>query len=357
MTEAKKISKWSKQLDQLEGYVDPKYDAYAPENCMYTPSPSVNFIFNNKSHGIPKGSAVLLYGDQKSGKTFFINSMLEKMCKDDPEAMALFYNTEMRTSYQSGLFKGIDRDRVKYYDTNRPEEIFDKIEQDILPMLQEGMPIKYIVIDSLSSMAGTKSMKDGQSVNDHLMGDEALTLKKGLKKLLPITRRRGIILISTVHMVANFDAGSHGPKTKANTTSATRHGYDYFVAIKRANAAEDKQDLAGQKYEDESIRDSRGNKDATGHKIQVKMDQSSFGGAGRVGLITLSYEHGIINIEEEIFELCKGCGIIENLGAGGYMLYGEKVRGKAEVAKRIKESPELQAKLLADLKALDFEAV
>ena len=105
------------------------------------------------------------------------------------------------------------------------------------------------------------------------------------------------------------------------------------------------------------MKDARGNKDITGHKIVLKMEESSCGTPGRSAFVTLDYTHGIINIEEEIFELCKGCGIIENVGAGGYVLYGEKIRGKAEVAKRIKDSPELQQKLLADLKALDVEAV
>ena len=351
------MGNWEKALRQLPGAVDVKRDAYDPKNCLYTPSPSVNYMFANKAHGIPKGTGVLFYGRNKSGKSLMIQAAIAEMHRRDPEGIAIVYNTEMRGFLQTGSFMGVDPARVIIYDTNNPEEIFVVFERDIGAMINDGMPLRIVAVDSFNSIGGTKSLVEDRSVNDHLMGDKAITIQRGLEKMVPILKRNNIVFFGTAQMRDNFDAGPYGPKEKAGVTWAVKHTFEYMVSVRKSNDKDDKVDLSGNKFEDEEMKDARGNKDITGHKIVLKMEESSCGTPGRSAFVTLDYTHGIINIEEEIFELCKGCGIIENVGAGGYVLYGEKIRGKAEVAKRIKDSPELQQKLLADLKALDVEAV
>lgn len=349
------MSKWTKMLRDYSDAVDNSYDAFAPENCIYTPSPYVNWIFANKANGIPKGSSVLFFSEAKSGKSLMIQAIVGQMHQDDPEGIAILFNTEMRGKFQKNLFKSIDPDRLIVYDTNRPEEVFDRFERDIVPMIQDGMPLRMIAIDSLTAIGGTKSLSGDRSVNDHLIGDRALTISKGLQKLVPYTKRHNITFLASSQVRANIDAGGspHASKEKAAASYAEKHTFEYFVSIKRANAADDKVDIEGNKYEDDTIKDARGNKDITGHKIYFKMDQSSIGTAGRSGILTLDYTEGIINQHEEIFDLGKNTGVIKNLNAGSYEIYGEKIRGKAEVASRIKQDPELAKRIIEDVKKLD----
>ena len=351
------MSNWQKALKQLPGSVDFKRDAYASENCLYTPSPSMNYIFANKAHGIPKGTGVLFYGRNKSGKSLMIQAAIAEMHRRDPEGIAIIYNTEMRGFLQNGSFMGVDPNRIVIYDTNKPEEIFDTFERDIGALIADGMPLRIVAIDSFNSIGGTKSLVEDRSVNDHLMGDKAITIQRGLEKIVPIIKRNNLVFIGTAQMRDNFDAGQYGPKEKAGTTWAVKHTFEYMVSVRKATAADDKEDLAGNKFEDSHLKDIRGNKDITGHKIILKMEESSVGTPGRSALVTLDYERGIINQHEEIFELSKNLGIIDNIGAGSYGLYGEKIRGANNVATKIKESSELQQKLLADIKALDAKAV
>ena len=37
-------NKWFKQLTEFDGAVDYDYDSFAAENCLYTPSPYMNWI-------------------------------------------------------------------------------------------------------------------------------------------------------------------------------------------------------------------------------------------------------------------------------------------------------------------------
>lgn len=347
-------NKWTKQLQAYEDIVKYEYDAFAPENCIYTPSPYVNWIFANKSQGIPKGTGTLFFSEPKAGKSLMIQAIVGELHKRDPEAIAIIFNSEMRGAFQQGLFKDIDKDRLIIYDTNRPEDIFDRIERDIQPMIQEGMPLGLVAFDSITNIGGTKSMSADRSVNDHLIGDKALTITKGWEKVIPIFKRNKIPYIGVEQMRKNVDASNpHAPKEKMAGVFSTKHAFEFFVSIRRANAAEDKVDIEGNKFENEGVKDARGNKDQTGHKIYFKMEQSSLGTAGRAGVLTIDYKEGIINVHEEIFELGKNTGIIKNVGAGSYELYGEKIRGKAEVANRIKDDSELAQKILADIKALD----
>jgi hypothetical protein len=347
-------NKWTKQLQAYEDIVKYDYDAFAPENCIYTPSPYVNWIFANKSQGIPKGTGTLLFSEPKAGKSLLIQAIVGELHKRDPQAIAIIFNSEMRGAFQQGLFKDIDRDRLIVYDTNRPEDIFDRLERDIQPMIQEGMPLGLVAFDSITSIGGTKSMAADRSVNDHLIGDKALTITKGWEKVIPIFKRHKIPYIGVEQMRKNVDASNpHAPKEKMAGVFSTKHAFEYFISIRRANAADDKVDIAGNKFENDAVKDARGNKDQTGHKIYFKMEQSSLGTAGRAGVLTIDYKEGIINVHEEIFDLGKNTGIIKNLNAGSYELYGEKIRGKAEVAARIKDNPETAAKILADIQALD----
>lgn len=349
-------NKWLKQLTAYEDTVNFEYDAFAPENCIYTPSPYVNWIFANKSHGIPLGSTVLMYSSAKAGKSLMMQGIIGQLHQSDPEAIAIVFNTEMRGKFQKDLFKTIDKDRMVIYDSNRPEDVFDRFERDIVPMIQDGMPLKVVCIDSLTAIGGTKSLSGDRSVNDHLVGDHALTINKGLDKIVPYCKKYNITLIMSSQIRANVDASNpHAPKEKMAESWKVQHTAEYFISIRRATAADDKTDLEGNKFEEEGIKDARGTKDQTGHKIYFKMEQSSIGTAGRAGVTTVDYRHGFINQHEEVFELGKNTNIIKNLGAGSYEVYGEKIRGKAEVARRIKEDKDLYNRILEDVKKLDSE--
>lgn len=343
---------WMKQLKQYDDAVKYEYDSFAPENCLYTPSPYMNWIFANKANGVPKNASILFFSEPKAGKSLSIYAMIMEMQKRDPEGIAIYFNTEMRGQLQHGVFAGLDRDRMVIYDTNDPVEIFDRVENDIRAMVQDGMPLRMIAIDSLTNIMGVKRGAS-DSVGNHLMGDQALTLQVGLSKLVPFCKRNNILLIGTSQMRANLDAGSYGPKEKMAAQWATKHAFEYFVSLKRAGSADDKVDIEGKTFEEEDIKDARGNKLLNGHKVFAKMEQSSIGQAGRAGVFTLSYDEGIVNIHEEIFWLGKNTGVISLEGTKKYSFEGQTFNGKKECALAIRDDVKLAAAVLAAVIKLD----
>lgn len=342
---------WLKQLRSYDDTVDYEYDSFSAENCLYTPSPFFNWIFANKSHGIPKNSAILFFSEQKAGKSLCCYAMILEMQRRDPTGIAIFFNTELRGQLQHGIFPEIDKERMIIYDTKDPVEIFDRIENDIKPLVQDGMPLRMIVIDSLTNIQGVKR-KDAASVEDHLRGDHALTLQAGFDKLMPFCKNNKILLVGTSQMRANQDGGPYGPKDRMAEGWITKHSFEYFVSVKRANAADDKKDLSGKTFEDTSGKDARDENLLTGHKIYVKCEGSSIGPQGRAGVFTMDYKRGIINQHEEVFFLGKNTGVIKCEGRT-YTFGDHRAIGQEAFANLIKGDPTLHTAILEEVRKLD----
>ena len=334
------------KLQKMDGAIDKKYNPFAKENVLRSPSPSLNWIFG-KGSGIPFGYSAIFYGPPKAGKSLASYLMAAQLHKDDPEAIVIRFDTEMRAEAQVDEIWGIDPDRFIAFNVNDPTEIYDRIANEFMPMLEAGAPIKMIIIDSLNGMKGVKRMgKD--SVADHLMGDDALTHGVGLKNILPVVRKHKIALLCTSHIRANFDAGMYGPKEKMAGGYAQKHFFEYFVEVKRDGSSKTKIE------DQDGGADFRGKKEMTGHRIFVKMAESSVGVAGRSGAFTLDYKKGLINVGEEIATLAKKYELVEMPNNRTYIVGEKKYTSKADFNQALEEDQELALELLEQVYARDI---
>lgn len=345
-------NKWMKQLRQAEGAVDPQYDALAPENVIKSPSPSLNWICG-KTGGIPKGFSSVFYGPAKSGKSLASYLFAGQLHSVDPEAIVIRFDTEMRSTAQMKGNWGIDYDRFMAIDTNKPSQIFDYITKEINDMCEQGAPIRMIIIDSLTAIQGLRE-QNADSIENVQMADRAAMITKGLKQILPVIRKHKIALICTSHMRANLDAGLYGPKEKAALTFAEKHFFEMFVKVTRDNAKEGKSDLLGNALVDETVKDFKDNKEITGHKIYVKMEENSLGVAGRTGEFTISYEEGLINTHEEVFLLGINTGVVERPNNRTYVFDGKNYSSKADFANAIKNDKSLYDAILEKVRERDL---
>jgi archaellum biogenesis ATPase FlaH len=328
----------------MEGAVDTEYDFYAPQNVIRSSSPSLNWVFG-RGNGLPFGLSVIAFGPPKAGKSLVSNLMVAGLHKDFKDAIAIKFNTEMREgaqfSIKDQLKWNIDPNRYQAYDVNKPELIFDKITNEIEPMLEQGMPLKLIIIDSLNGVEGVKAAKK-ESILDFLVGDHALTIGEGLKRILPIIRKYKIALICTGHIRANIDVvgnPKYQPKTKLSGGYQEKHSIEYYLEVNRDNSSESK-------ITDEKIKDLKDNSEIIGHKIYCKMTESSTGVAGRSGRFTIEYDKGLVGIEEEIYELSKSLNIVERPNNTSYVFGGKKYVGKEAFITAIKDDEKLRAELL-----------
>lgn len=330
-------NKWMSQMYKMDAAVDPNYNFYIPENVVRTKSPSINWTFG-KGGGLPFGFGLLLYGKPKSGKSLTADVLAAGVHQQDPEGIVVKFDTEHREDNTSRAMWGVDDSRYMAFNTNEPKDIFDKIHDEFVPMLEAGFPLRMIIIDSVSGVEGVKA-KNAASVEDHQMGDKALTIGKGLTRILPIIRKYKIALVCCEHVRANLNAGAYGPKEKMAGAWAEKHFFEYYMEVKADGSAEGKKTITGDKFEGD-IKDAKGNKEQTARKVWVKMVDNTKSFSGRTVRVTFSRSEGLAHVEDELFELGWGLGIIEKSGSN-YTLNGQTFHGKPKTIAALKENKEL----------------
>jgi RecA/RadA recombinase len=352
-----------KKLSKLEGAVSRKYNPFV--HIIRTPSPSLNFTFG-RTHGLPLGYTLCLYGPPKGGKSLISYAMAGQLHADDPDAIIVKFNTEMREEAQltdeaaSKVFN-IDLSRYQGYDVNHPALVFDRIEKEIAAMCQDGAPIKMIVIDSLNGIQGRRTL-DRESIMKQQIGDLALTLQEGLKQILPVQRKYKFALVLTTHVSAEMDQMEQkrtGSKFKMAAGFGVQHHAEYFMLVERNKWLSGGQSILGEKLNAAGVGDVRDKSDGerTGHKIRVKMVDSSMGAKERVGEFTMDYKRGIINTHEEVFLLGVNRGIIERPNNLSYVYGDKKWSGKPAMVQALIEDPDLQKSIIAELKRRDLAGV
>jgi RecA/RadA recombinase len=343
-------------LQKLEGAVTGKIDPHS--YVIRTPSPSVNFIFGN-GHGLPRGFTQVLFGPPKGGKTVISNAAIGQLHQDDPEAYAVKFDTELRelgqmSDEQAELWK-IDRNRYLAYSVNSPDLIFDRIEKEIAGLCQDGMPLRLIVIDSITGIQGRRAM-NADTIMTQQIGDLALTLQDGFKRILPIQRKYGISVILTAHVRAEMDMQEQmrGNKFKMAAAFGVQHYAEYFTFVEPLKTKDGRADALGNKFEDDNVTDMNDNAEKTGHKIRVTMKDSSMGPKGRAGIMTLDYRRGIINTHEEVFTLGVNRGVLEKVNNVTYA-FGDKkwTGGRPAMLEAIRADKDLYDAILKELRVRD----
>jgi hypothetical protein len=328
-----------------------------------SPSPSLNFVFGN-GHGLPAGYSVLLYGPPRGGKSIISNAMAGQLMRDDPEAWVVKYNTEFREDGQLGEEQqkawGIDPSRYVAYERNDPE-LFDHIEQKLAALVDDGMPLKLVIIDSLTQIQGRRGM-NADTIMTQQIGDNAATVQEGLKRILPVQRRLGFALIVTSHIRSQIEKkGSSATVHTSQTTAVrpavsygTQHHCEYYLYVEPNTSKEGKEDLLGNTFEDKSVTDLNDNNERTGHKVKVRMMDSSLGPKGRCGQFTFDYHKGIVSTYEEVFLLGVNRGIIEKPNNLTYAFGDTKWVGRPACLGALKNDGILCEKILTELRRRDM---
>ena len=351
-------SKLFDKLKKMDGAVIGSFDRKS--TCVRSQSPSVNWAFAIKGGGIPLGFSGVFYGPPKGGKSLLVNSIVAQLHQDDPEAVAINFNTELRGSIQcseESLLKwGIDPERYMVFDVNQPEQIFDRIEHDLAALCEEGLKIKVIIIDSLNHIQGRRTM-NATSVNQQQIGDHAQTISVGLKRILPIIRKYGISLLATDHVRAELDQHEimRGNTVKMSSAWAAKHIFEFFCYVEPNKTKDGRTSLAGEEFVDKEIVDFMKKGQKTGHKLRFTIKESSFGKSGRVAEFTLDYDKGIVNQHEEIYTLGVQYGVIERPNNVTYKYKDENYRGVAAILTALKDNQIMQREVLDAVWMKEYE--
>jgi RecA/RadA recombinase len=343
------LKNFRKNLSKMDGYKDPSNLKDIHADVLQTSSPAVNFTFGN-GWGLPRGYSMMLFGPPRGGKTILCNDFIGQLHKTRPEAVALKFDTEMRVEGQMNTDQqkvwGIDPERYMTFEVNQADQVFDAIEKKIAA---EGV----VIIDSLTGIVGRRRA-NADSINDVVIGDNALTIQEGLKQILGVQRRCNFALIVTSHVRAQLDQTERmrGNVIRPAVSFGTLHHCEYYMYVEENRTKDARVDAEGNEFRDMEHKDMAGRGEKTAHKIRVRITDSSLGPKDRTGQFTLDYKHGIINQYEEIFLLASDRGIFTF--EGNTWVFGDKRFGSTEKALHgVKNDPQLQQDLLKALMGQD----
>jgi RecA/RadA recombinase len=292
------VNKWMKKLES--DFAKVASDMSRPsENVIQLKSPSFNWAVGNG--GLTEGKAVCFFGPESSGKSLLSQLCLIELQKKHPESIQILIDAEF--SFNADWFQklGGDLERLLVKQTNDPLEIFDWMEKDVLEMLQDGAPINGLMIDSVKSIRYPGDHKS-KSTDITMGGSGAKYLGPALKGLLPIIRRFNIttFLIQQVYEEMDQYKKMNNPWIIPDGR-ALKHFCDYMLQVERVDAK------AGRIEEGKTI---AGGAFQVGHKVRVKGKKNRVGAPYRVAEFSLRYDTGIVDTENETYELAKSLGVI-----------------------------------------------
>jgi RecA/RadA recombinase len=351
------LNKFAAKLRNLENAVTERFDPWASDNLLRSSSPSLNWLWG-KNHGIPLGYTTLAWGEQKAGKSVLGYDLVGDMHKRWPDSLAIKFDTEFRDDGQldedHAKAYGIDLDRYIPFQTNKPEKVFDLINNDVLDIIQQGGNVKLIIIDSISMLMGRRTAVQ-KSVSKFQIGDHAMTLQIGLQSMREMLFKNRIHLYLTAHARDEMDQAEimRGNKKKPAAAMAVKHLCEFILNVERNVTKDGRVDELGNKLVDESKADMSGSKEdsfeRTGHKIRFWLSGNTLGPANRVAETTFDYNKGFINQHEEVFNLGKNWGVIERPNAKTYKIGSETFNGKPATLAALASRPDLQKIVLAGL--------
>lgn len=199
-----------------------------------------------------------------------------------------------------------------------------------------------IIIDSLAAIAYPKEA-NAESTTNHIMGDAAQYLNRGMKAILPVIRRYGIFNILCQHVRDNMDPQSAKYKKYIIPGgNALKHLVEYWILCEKINAKDSKSF-------DSMMTDGSGNAIQTGHSIRVTMEENSLGPQNRKVEVKLDYAKGLVDSHEEIATIAVNMGVVQRPNNMTYVVGDKKWTGWANFLLGMKDDVEMQHRLIEQI--------
>ncbi len=293
------MSKWLSRMTSDLGMVaaELKNKALPP---VSTRSPSLNWA--TSIGGFQPGKISVLYGPEQSGKSLLAMMAIADEQKKDPEAIFVWFDAEY--SFNLALFEKIggDSSRLVIRRSNDPLKIFDYIGGEMLELLQEGAPIKGIVIDSIKAIRYPKETNMKQTTDQKMGGTGASYLPSTLKLVIPVIAEYNLLTFFIQQVTMEIDPMKALRNPYVITEGrALKHAADLMLEIVKLDTKN------GVLESGETI---TGAAQQTGHKVRIKVKKNRLGIPARMAQFTYHYDHGIVDTGGEIFELAKSLGIV-----------------------------------------------
>lgn len=307
-------------------------------------SPSLNWATTKR--GFIPGKINILYGPESCGKSMLAMMGIIELQRNNPEAIAVWFDAEFSFNTDFFVKLGGDPNRLIVRQSNDPLKIFDYIGGELLELLQEGAPVKAIVVDSVRAIRFPKDMK--KQTTDMVMGGTGANyLPSAFKLVLPVIHEFKLLTFFIQQVSIQIDPmkALRNPYVLPDG-QALKHAGDLMLEIIKLDTK------AGVIEQGSTI---AGGAQQTGHKIRIKVKKNRMGAPARVAQFTLSYDHGVVDTANEIFDLAKSLGVVfhpvnpetgrENAQMWQFGNY-DPIRGEANMRAFVASSKNIQDEVL-----------
>lgn len=293
-------NKWLSRLTKDFGEVAENLPS-PTQNVIKFPSPSLNWALGNG--GLTEGKIATFYGPESAGKSLLSQLLMIEIQKKDPEALVVIFDAEY--SFNRDWFSklGGDLGRTIVRQSNDPILIFDFIYGEMYQMLQDGCPIKGIMIDSIKSICYPGDVKD-ESTKITMGGGGAKYLGPTLKRILPPIKEFGITVAFIQQVYEELDQyKAMNDPFKIPDGRALKHASDYMLEVTKIETKDGK-------IEEGKTLVNKTKKAIKGHTVQVRLKKNRVGAPAKIARFKLHYEQGIIDTAEEIYNLALSLDVI-----------------------------------------------
>ena len=311
-----------------------------------TRSPSLNWA--TAVGGFQPGKVSVLYGPESSGKSLLAMMAIADYQKRDKDAIFIWFDAEF--SFNLSLFVKIggDAKRLVVRKSNDPLKIFDYIGGEMLEALQEGAPIRGIIIDSIKAIRYPKESNMKQTTDQKMGGTGASYLPSALKLVIPVIAEHNLLTFFIQQVTMEIDPMKALRNPYVITEGrALKHAADIMLEIVKLDTKN------GILESGETI---SGAAQQTGHKVRIKVKKNRLGSPARMAQFTYHYDHGIIDTATEIFELGKALKVVfhpvnpesgkENVQMWQFGTYAP-IRGETNMLAFVQGSTSLQNEIMS----------
>lgn len=338
------MSKWMSKLTSDFGVVaDQLVSKLLP--VVATRSPSLNWATG--IGGFQPGKVAVLYGPESAGKSLLAMMAIADEQKKDKDAIFVWFDAEFSFNLPLFIKIGGDPKRLIVRKSNDPLKIFDYIGGEMLEALQEGAPIRGIVIDSIKAIRYPKESNMKQTTDQKMGGTGASYLPSALKLIIPVIAEYNLLTFFIQQVTMEIDPMKALRNPYVITEGrALKHAADIMLEIVKLDT---KNGII------ESGETISGAAQQTGHKVRIKVKKNRLGAPARMAQFTYHYDHGIIDTDTEIFELGKSLGVIyhptnPDTGKQNVQMWQvgdhDPIRGEANMLAFVKGSKELQEEIM-----------
>ena len=273
-----------------------------------------SFIFNGLvsgsiSGGVSSSRITAIAGETSTGKTYFALAVVKNFLDNNPDAYALYFDTESAINKELLESRGIDTKRIAIVEVVTIEDFRGKalkaIDMYLKTPTEDRKPCMF-VLDSLGMLSTEKEIRD--ALEDKLVRDMTKSqLVKGAFRMLTLKLgQANVPLIVTNH---TYDViGAYVPTKEMGGGSGLKYAASTIIYL-------------GKKKEKDG-------KEVIGNIVKAKTHKSRLSKENKQVEIRLYYDERGLDKYYGLLELGEIGGLWKNV-AGRYEINGKKVYAKA----------------------------